>query len=107
MKPLNKKTGSFIDDLAQLFTDDTVLSVSDELEEYFLIKVEKSWVDGEPITWWKHRRHQFPKLSQFAKDIFCIPGILFKLFKVSNYINYIFKAQQLQLNVFFLVLEIL
>ena len=46
MKPLNKKTGLFINDLAQLFTDDTVLSVSNKLEEYFLIKVEKSWVDS-------------------------------------------------------------
>ena len=54
MKPLNKKTGLFINDLAQLFIDNVVLSVSDELEEYFLIKVKKSQVDSEPITWWKH-----------------------------------------------------
>ena len=54
MKPLNKKTGLFINDLAQLFTDDTVLFVSDELEEYFLIKVKKFQVDNEPIIWQKH-----------------------------------------------------
>jgi hypothetical protein len=51
----------------------------DELEEFWKLPQE-DFKNCDPIQWWAGRRAQFPNLSQYARDIFSIPGRFFAAF---------------------------
>jgi len=51
----------------------------DELEEFWKLPQE-DFENCDPVQWWAGRRAQFPGLSRYARDIFCIPGDLSSTF---------------------------
>ncbi|KAL5497681.1 hypothetical protein ACEPAH_2612 [Sanghuangporus vaninii] len=63
-----------IPDYTHLFMTSQSSSKSEELNEYFMMRQEKSWIDGDPVKWWAACCAQFPFLSRLTRDIHCIPG---------------------------------
>jgi hAT family C-terminal dimerisation region len=49
--------------------------VINELDEYFKLPQE-DFDTCEPLSWWRGRRSQFPRLYRLVIDIFSIPGKL-------------------------------
>lgn len=57
--------------LLQLFDDETDDSVSDEIDRYLNIKVNK---DVDPLGWWQQNAELYPNLASLANIYFGIPA---------------------------------
>ena len=68
----------------------------DELEEFRKLPQE-DFENCDPVQWWASRQAQFGSLSQFACDIFTVPGEL-AIVLSSNILNPALKGLPLLLN---------
>jgi len=58
--------------------------IRDELAEYYRQPVQP-WDCCDPLKWWGARQDQFLNLSQLARDIMTIPGVLYSDLYLSEY----------------------
>ena len=52
--------------------EDTRSSVEIEIDNF--IKTKRLERTKDPLLWWKHQAHLFPRMALFAKKILCIPA---------------------------------
>lgn len=57
----------------RLKTDSSVLSISDELEDYLSVDPQTPSDDFDILAWWQGRKSVYPQLYKMAMDVFSIP----------------------------------
>ncbi|CAF1392349.1 unnamed protein product [Rotaria sp. Silwood1] len=64
------------DDVGGIDSIDMVLTTivkNDELDKYLRMNIEDIYKQSNPLSFWKHHQHKFPRLSLLARRLFSIP----------------------------------